>query len=377
VTLRELFLTVAVFVICAVIVFRLACTRSPHAEHGDVRPARQTPAGPWSRSFTGGVYVHYLGRLLTGLGAYGPILLVASLAAGGLNARLSHGGYVLLPASAFLLTLGSFLSAGLASFEMKMRPSHLVVVLAWLGIGIPIAAAAALSLVPLDPSLRTGALLSLLAPPVGSAAAIAAMLDLQPRLALVVSIALTAVAPFSMPLLGRVLDLQLQMEMTSLAVRLIAIIGAAALIAFASLRFRNVLKPLLPDQRAGTGVAVIGLIIVGLATAQGVRTYWTQDPLAFERMLAAAFAVNIGTCAIGAAVFAWLGPRAATTVGLVSGNRNVTLAWAAAGFGLPPLAEGYVAACVVPVLALPLLVKLCLALSSACSRAVMKAREQP
>jgi ACR3 family arsenite transporter len=38
--------------------------------------------------------------------------------------------------------------------------------------------------------------------------------------------------------------------------------------------------------------------------------------------------------------------------------------WAAASFGLPPLAEGYVAACVIPVLALPLIVKLCLRLPS-------------
>jgi ACR3 family arsenite transporter len=38
--------------------------------------------------------------------------------------------------------------------------------------------------------------------------------------------------------------------------------------------------------------------------------------------------------------------------------------WAAASFGLPPLAEGYVAACVIPVLALPLIIKLCLRLPS-------------
>jgi ACR3 family arsenite transporter len=58
----------------------------------------------------------------------------------------------------------------------------------------------------------------------------------------------------------------------------------------------------------------------------------------------------------------------AGTIGLVSGNRNVTLAWAAASFGLPPLAEGYVAACVIPVLALPLIVKLGLALPSIVGR---------
>jgi arsenite transporter len=41
--------------------------------------------------------------------------------------------------------------------------------------------------------------LSLLAPPVGSAAAIATMLGLQSRLALIVSIALTLIAPLSIP----------------------------------------------------------------------------------------------------------------------------------------------------------------------------------
>jgi arsenite transporter len=83
-----------------------------------------------------------------------------------------------------------------------------------------------------------------------------------------------------------------------------------------------------------------------------------QRPTRFEAMLGAAIAVSIGLCALSALAFSGFGLKLAGTIGLVSGNRNVTLAWAAASFGLPPLAEGYVAACVVPVLALPLAVKL-------------------
>ena len=49
-------------------------------------------------------------------------------------------------------------------------------------------------------------------------------------------------------------------------------------------------------------------------------------------------------------------------MGLVSGNRNVTLAWAAGGFILPAPAQEYLAACVIPVLALPLVVNAALAL---------------
>ncbi|QPF95190.1 hypothetical protein IC761_14295 [Bradyrhizobium commune] len=290
------------------------------------------------------------------------MLLVVSLCVGVLSRPLAHFGYSLLPVSAFLLTLGSFLTAGLAPSGLKMRISLIGVVLAWVGIVLPLAAAALLSFVPLDPSLRAGVLLSLLAPPVGSAAAIAAMLGLQPRIALLVSIALTLLAPISIPCFATVLGLGVAFDMQALALRLFGIIGMAALVAVASLRWRERLTPVLPDQRAATGVAVIGLIIVGLATSQGITTQWHSNPARFEEMLAAAIAINFGLCGLATLVFSRLGLQLAGTIGLVSGNRNVTLAWAAASFGLPPLAEGYVAACVIPVLALPLIVRLCVTL---------------
>jgi ACR3 family arsenite transporter len=314
-----------------------------------------------------------VGKLLSALGGQGPILLVISLCAGVLIHPLAHFGYSLLPVSAFLLTLGSFLTAGLAPSEVRIRISVIGVVLVWVGVALPLAAAALLSFIPLDPSLRAGVLLSLLAPPVGSAAAISAMLGLQARLALLVSIVLTLLAPVSIPCFATVLGLGIAFDMSALAIRLFSIIGVAALVAFAALRFRQTLIPILPDQRAATGVAVVGLIIVGLATSQGVQTHWGSNPARFEEMLAAAIATNFGVSALAALVFSGLGLQMAGTIGLVSGNRNVTLAWAAASFGLPPLAEGYVAACVIPVLALPLIVKLCTALPSFVGRFVPQA----
>jgi arsenite transporter len=299
-----------------------------------------------------------VGIMLSLLGGQGPVLLVASLCLGVIFLPLGDFGYRLLPLSAFLLTLGSFLTASLAPSETKVRRWLLAVVLAWVGIGLPLAAAGLLAFVPLDHALRAGVLLSLLAPPVGSAAAIAAMLGLQPRLALIVSISLTLIAPISIPLFATVLGLGVTFSMGTLALRLFAIIGVAALIAFLALRFRAKAAPLLPDQRAATGIAVIGLVIVGLATSHGILTQWRTDPLRFEEMLLAAVATNFGLCGLATLAFSRLGLQLAGTIGLVSGNRNVTLAWAAAGFGLPPLAEGYVAACVIPVLALPLIIKL-------------------
>ena len=314
-----------------------------------------------------------VGSCLSALGGKGPVLLMVSLCAGVLINPLAYVGYTLLPLSAFLLTLGSFLTAGLAPAEGKIGMPLIGIVLAWVGLGLPMMAAGLLSFVPLDHALRAGVLLSLLAPPVGSAAAIAAMLGLQPRLALLVSITLTLAAPISIPGFAAILGLGIAFDMSALAIRLLSIIGMAAVVAYLSLRFRHVLTPILPDQRAATGIAVIGLIIVGLATSQGIQTQWHSNPARFEAMLAAAIAANFGLCALAALVFSALGLRTAGTIGLVSGNRNVTLTWAAASFGLPSLAEGYVAACVIPVLALPLIVKLCLALPSLVGRVGMQA----
>jgi ACR3 family arsenite transporter len=305
-----------------------------------------------------------IGKLLSALGGQGPALLVASLCVGLISHPLAHFGYGLLPVSAFLLTLGSFLAAGLAPSEIRIRPALVALALAWVGFVLPLTASALLWFIPIDPALRAGVLLSLLAPPVGSAAAIAAMLGLQSRVALIVSIALTLIAPLSIPAFAAALGLGVAFDMQALTLRLFTIIGAAALVAFASVKFRGRLSAILPNQRAATGVAVIGLIIVGLATSKGIEVQLSSNPTRFAEMLAAAVATNFGLCALGLVVFWKLGHRLAGTIGLVSGNRNVTLAWAAASFGLPQLAEGYVAACVIPVLALPLIITLCVRILS-------------
>jgi ACR3 family arsenite transporter len=299
-----------------------------------------------------------VGKMLSVLGGQGPILLVAALCLCVLSHPLGDLGYRLLPISAFLLTLGSFVTAGLAPSETKTHNWLLAVVLAWVGIGLPLAAAGLLLFVPLDPSLRAGVLLSLVAPPVGSAAAIAAMLGLQPRLTLVVSISLTLLAPVSIPGFAKLLGLGVTFNMGELALRLVAIIGMAALVAFLARRFRKGFATVLPDQRAATGIAVIGLTIVGLATSHGILGQWYSNPVRFVGMLGAAIAINFGLCLLATLVFSRVGLKLAGIIGLVSGNRNVTLAWAAASFGLPPIAEGYVAACVIPVLALSLIIKL-------------------
>jgi predicted Na+-dependent transporter len=276
-------------------------------------------------------------------------------------APLASAAYQILPLSAFLLTLGSFLTASLAAPERGLGWRRILLALAWIGLGVPLIVAALIIRLQLDPVLQAGVLLSVLAPPVGSAAAIAAILGLRPRLALIASIALTLIAPLSMPAFATLLRVNVSVDMGHLAWRLALIIGAAAVLAQMARHWRVRVQGVLPDQQAAAGVAVIGLVIVGLAMMSGIRAHWASDANAFTLFVAAAIGVNLGAGLIGAVLFSSWGVKDALTVGLVSGNRNVTLAWAAAGSTLPLAAEAYVAACVLPVLALPLAVKIVIA----------------
>src|SRR3712207_2446025 len=189
-----------------------------------------------------------LGQGLTAIGRHGPALLVLSLLLGAAVAPLATAAYQVLPLSAFLLTLGSFLTAGLAPPEKGLGWRRILLALAWIGLGVPLMVAGLIISLYLDPALRAGVLLSVLAPPVGSAAAIAAILGLQPRLALIASIALTLVAPLSMPAFATVFGVNVSIDMAHLAWRLALIIGLAAILAQAARYWRGAVQTVLRSE---------------------------------------------------------------------------------------------------------------------------------
>ncbi|MBV9079366.1 MAG: hypothetical protein JO048_18025 [Methylobacteriaceae bacterium] len=299
-----------------------------------------------------------LGTFLTRCGRHGPTLLVLSLAIGIAAppaAELAHRG---LPLAAFLLTLGSLLTALFAPAEPGTGPRLVLLALAWAGLAVPTLIALATRALPLGPDLQAGIVLAALAPPTGSAAAVAAMLDLRPRLALVVSIGLTLMAPLSIPICAHLVGLDATFDTARLALQLALIVGGSTAVALTIRQARGAFASVLPDTKAASGVAVLGLMLVGLAMADGVRAQWEASVPDFLAMLAVAVTLNAGLTALGALVFAASGWRSALTAGIVGGNRNVTLAWAAAAGGaLPMAAEGYVAAAVIPILALPLAIR--------------------
>ena len=255
----------------------------------------------------------------------------------------------------FVFTLGTFLKVDLPAFraEMSDRTSAFVI-LSWVTFGVPLAAFVLVLAIRPGSDIARGILLCAVAPPVGSAAAIAAMLGLSARLALLATVAATALAPAYLPLLAAgIAGTEVGIEPIALSAQLGSIVGGAAVVAWLLRRFAG--SWVKANPQAMTGISVLGLLVVALGAMHGMQSRVIADPSMVAATAGVAFLVSIGLQAGGALLFAGLGQRRALTVGLVSGNRNVTLVWAAAAPSLigQPGVELYLAMSVFPIFMLP------------------------
>jgi BASS family bile acid:Na+ symporter len=290
-------------------------------------------------------------------GRHGPALLFAGVLLGLAWPGLAAAARPVMGVAVFVFTLGAFLKVDAAALRAEMaRARFAVAVLGWVAVGVPAVSVAVAAGLP--PSLGAGLVLCMLAPPVGSAAAIAAMLGLRPALALVATVAITLASPFYLPQAADWLGgVGLHIDPLSMTLRLGLIVGAAAGAAVLLRRFaaRSVER----HPQAMTGVAVLGLLVVGVGAMHGMQDHFAHDMRHVLEVLAVAFAVNAGFQLMGALLFARCARVDALTVGLISGNRNVTLVWAAAApaLALQPDVELFVAMSVFPIFMLPLVMR--------------------
>lgn len=300
-----------------------------------------------------------LRRVLDCAGRRGPWVLLGGVGIGVAAPGLAQTAYPLMGVAVFLFTFGAFLKVDLAALKAELdAPARVACALLWSTLGVPFAALLLVrSGAIADPDLCQGLLLAMLAPPVGSAAAIAAMLGLRAPLALLATITATAVCPLTMPALAAVLiDARFDLDSGAMMLRLLLIVGSAWL---ASLLVRRYAGGFVrANPHCLTGVAVVGLLVVALAAMRGMQAVLLSEPGRVAAVLGLAFAVNAGFQALGALLFHAEAPRSwALTVGLVSGNRNVTLVWAAAApfAAAHPGIELYLAMSVFPIFVMPAL----------------------
>jgi predicted Na+-dependent transporter len=297
--------------------------------------------------------------MLAFAGRNGPMMLFVGVLIGLLEPRLAEAARPFLGVAVFVFTLGAFLKVDLPAFRRELESRTWIVgVLAWTTFGVPLTMFGLLRLFEPEPALAQGMMLAMLAPPVGSAAAIAAMLGLGAPLSLLATVIAMLLSPLYLPPLASLLAGQeLHIDPITMAKRLLIIVGGACLAA--SLLRRYAGRFVADNPHAMTGIAVIGLILVAIGAMRGMQDIFFTQPREVVRFLALAFLVNIGFQVLGAALFAAGGRHCALTIGLVSGNRNVTLAWAAAGPSLLayPQVELYLAMSVFPIFMLPALTR--------------------
>ena len=234
--------------------------------------------------------------------------------------------------------------------------------LAWTLVGVPALAWALVHVLALPADIELAIVLCVLAPPVGSAAAMAAMLGLNAALALAATIVISLLALLYLPPIAALIGgSTVQIDAVAMLGRIVAVIGAAAGTAFALRRFAGAFVARNPS--AMTGVSVVGLLTVAVGAMHGMPGHVLGHGVQALQLMALAFAVNIGFQLVGFVLFSRLGVADALTVGLVSGNRNVTLVWVvvAPWLGGLPLVEAYLAASVFPIFMLPLVTKMLIA----------------
>ena len=301
--------------------------------------------------------------LLAFAGRHGPLLLFFGVLTGFMFPALAAAAKPWMGASVFVFTLGAFLKVDGKAFRAELRrPWRAAAVLAWTLAGVPALAWVLVHLLALPADIGLAIVLCMLAPPVGSAAAMAAMLGLNAALALAATIAISLLAPLYLPPITALIGgSAAHIDAVAMFGRIVAVIGASAGVAFLLRRFAG--NFVLRNPSAMTGVSVVGLLTVAIGAMHGMPEHVLGHGVQAMQLMGLAFAVNIGFQLVGFLLFSRLGFTDALTVGLVSGNRNVTLVWVvvAPWLGGMPLVEVYLAASVFPIFMLPLLTKLLMA----------------
>jgi BASS family bile acid:Na+ symporter len=306
-----------------------------------------------------------LRRCLQAAGRHGAAVVILGLVVGFLVPGLAEAARPLLALAVLIFSFGSFLKldGGAAAEEWRRAPLTLLVA-AWCALGIPLATALLLRLLPLDPGLAQGVLLWAAVPTSAASVAFAAILGLAPSLALVATVVGTAAAPLLLPLLMATAGggIALATDPLQLCLNLLGLLGGAAALALVARRLAGGLIAANPD--AMTGITVLALMLAGLGSMRGVQAAFLAEPLRVLALLLLAYLLLIGTQILGTLLF-WplLGARGALTAGLAGGTRTITLAWVVLGPEVSHLANLFLAMAMVakytsPALSRPWLARL-------------------
>jgi BASS family bile acid:Na+ symporter len=242
-----------------------------------------------------------------------------------------------------------------AAFGHLRRPGRLAAMVAFMLLASPVVVWGVVTALPLDPGVAAGIIISATGCGITSGAAMARLAGLDPELALLVTLATTALVPLTAP------PIALSLAGVDLAITVAGLMGRLALVVglplALSLLIRRLAGPerLFPLGPAFDGIVVWLLVGYGFAVMDGMAAKLLADPAWVAQALVAAFAVSFGLNLLTTACFAWTGWRSAATAGLMSGNRNMALYLAVLPGGADPRIALFFGLCQFPVFLSPFL----------------------
>ncbi len=216
------------------------------------------------------------------------------------------------------------------------RPGPALAVAAWLLVGAPVAVAVLVAPFDLPHGLGVIAVLMASSPPLIAVVAFALMVGLDAGLALVLTIGTTLLLPLVQPpLILWLLGVELPVTLGALMGRLGLFVGAAVAMALA-VRWAAGPERVRRWHEPFGGVAVLSLIVFGIAVMDGLAAQVVAAPLTALAFLAAVFAANWGLQALTALVFWPAGRGLALAAAMAAGNRNLAILTAVLGEQAPP-----------------------------------------
>jgi hypothetical protein len=302
-----------------------------------------------------------LGTALGWLGRQGTraiaVVVFIGIAAPSLDALVKP----FVPEAIFALLCIAFLRVETAALRARLgRPGLLVAVTAWTMLVIPAlvgGAGLAVGLPTRTPDLFLALMLQAVASPMMAAPAFAAVMGLDATLVLVTLVTSSALTPFTAPLFAYIfIGPTLALPPVALGLKLISILGGAALVAIAIRRVVGIAAiTRSKDKLDGLNILLV-FVFVG-AVMEHVAARTLARPLTMLGLAVLAFAVCYALLGLTALALAGAGPERAFALGLMASQRNMGLMVAATGNALPEVAWLYFALCQFPIYLSPQLLK--------------------
>lgn len=266
-----------------------------------------------------------------------------------------------VPEAIFVLLVLAFLRVDpMALRGYFMRPGLVGLATLWIMVVSPAIFGSAFVLAGLQeasPGLYLALVFQASAAPIMSAPAFAALMGLDAALSLATLLACIVATPFTTPLFAYLFAGDtFAISPLTLATKLFWLLAGSAAVAFTIRRLAGAERIAAQRERID-GVSVITLFVFAVAIMDGVAVMAWNRPLFVLGLIAASFAMALGSMALTFAIFAFAGRGQAFALGWSAANRNMGLMLAATGGVMPELTWLYFGLAQFPIYLLPLLMQ--------------------